>query len=179
MWSMSVQGQFYIAFLALVFAFALLLRRPLGKKPTDGLHYVADSLTVASFVFAVIIHRADQTAAYYNSFAGPGSCCWAPWWGAGPRTSPGRCGLRTAAAAIGLAAIVSCGALIDGVKQFPGPWALVPVGAAVLLILAAANRQSHPSTRDRLPLPNRLLAAAPLVALGRWPTRCTCGTGRC
>ena len=74
--------------------------------------------------------------------------------------------LRTAAAAIGLAAIVSCGALIDGVKQFPGPWALVPVGAAVLLILAAANRQSHPSTRDRLPLPNRLLAAAPLVALG-------------
>ena len=27
--------------------------------------------------------------------------------------------------------------------------------AAALLILAAANRQSHPSTRDRLPLPNR------------------------
>ena len=32
MWSMSVQGQFYVAFLALVFAFALPLRRPLGKN---------------------------------------------------------------------------------------------------------------------------------------------------
>ena len=74
--------------------------------------------------------------------------------------------LRTVLASVGLAAIVSCGALIDGVKQFPGPWALVPVGAAVLMILAAANRQSRPSTRDRLPLPSRLLAAAPLVALG-------------
>src|SRR6185312_4578965 len=30
-WSMSVQGQFYIAFLALVFSFAYLFRRRLGK----------------------------------------------------------------------------------------------------------------------------------------------------
>jgi len=69
-------------------------------------------------------------------------------------------------ATVALLAILSCGALIDGVKQFPGPWALVPVGAAVLLILAAANRSARSSTRDRLPLPNRLLAAAPLVTLG-------------
>ncbi len=35
--------------------------------------------------------------------------------------------LRTALAAVALAAILSCGAVIDGVSQFPGPWALVPV----------------------------------------------------
>jgi len=70
------------------------------------------------------------------------------------------------AATIGLAAILSCGWLIDGVKQFPGPWALVPVGATVLMILAAANRQADPRTRDKMPLPNRVLALGPLVTLG-------------
>ena len=59
--------------------------------------------------------------------------------------------LRTALATIGLAAILSCGALIDGVSQFPGPWALVPVGApAMLLILSGANRGARPSTRGRM-----------------------------
>lgn len=38
---------------------------------------------------------------------------------------------------IALAAVVSCGALIDGVKEFHGPWALIPVGAIVLFILSA------------------------------------------
>ncbi len=34
------------------------------------------------------------------------------------------------------------------------------------MILAAANRQADPRTRDRLPLPNRVLATPPFVALG-------------
>ncbi|MGH3847932.1 MAG: SGNH hydrolase domain-containing protein, partial [Pseudonocardiaceae bacterium] len=74
--------------------------------------------------------------------------------------------LRTAVATLALAAILSCGALIDGVREFPGPWALWPIGATVLFILAGANRHAHPSTREKLPWPNRLLAVAPLVRLG-------------
>ncbi len=74
--------------------------------------------------------------------------------------------LRTLAAVVGLAAILSCGALIDGVKEFPGPWALVPVGAAVLFILSAANRYADPHASGRMPAPNRLLATRPFVALG-------------
>src|ERR1700756_994995 len=35
-WSMSVQGQFYVAFLALVFGFAFLLRRRLGDRLRTG-----------------------------------------------------------------------------------------------------------------------------------------------
>ena len=55
---------------------------------------------------------------------------------------------------------------IDGVKEFPGPWALVPVGAAMLLILSAANRMADPHTGGRLPAPNRLLATKPFMTLG-------------
>jgi hypothetical protein len=36
----------------------------------------------------------------------------------------------------------------------------------MLFILSAANRQADPSTADRLPAPNRLLATAPFVSLG-------------
>ena len=74
--------------------------------------------------------------------------------------------LRSTVAVIALVAILSCGALIDGVKQFPGPWALVPVGATMLFILTGANRLADPHTGGQLPLPNRLLATAPFVELG-------------
>ncbi|TGD90498.1 acyltransferase [Mycolicibacterium sp. CH28] len=165
-WSMSVQGQFYITFLILIFGFAHLFRRRLGTRLRATFAGLLTVLTVASFTFAIFAHVADQTSAYYNSFARAWELLagalvgvlvpyvrWPMW-------------LRTALAAAGLAVIVSCGALIDGVREFPGPWALVPVGATVLMILAAANRQAHPSTTDRLPLPSRLLSAAPLVTLG-------------
>ena len=165
-WSMSVQGQFYISFLALIFVFAQLLRRRLGQHLRLTFVVLLTVLTLASFSFAVVAHQADQTTAYYNSFARAWELLLGALVGALVPFIRWPMWLRTTLASLGLAAIVSCGALIDGVKQFPGPWALVPVGAAVLMILAAANRQADPATRDRLPLPNRLLAAGPLVALG-------------
>ncbi|BBZ75807.1 acyltransferase [Mycolicibacterium anyangense] len=165
-WSMSVQGQFYVAFLALVFLFAYALRRPLGKRLRPTFIVLLSALTIASFVFAIFAHQADQTTAYYNSFARAWELLLGALVGALVPHVSWPMWLRTLAAGVGLAVIASCGALIDGVKEFPGPWALVPVGAAVLMILAAANRQSRPSTADRLPAPSRFLATAPLVTLG-------------
>ena len=51
-WSMSVQGQFYVAFLLLVAGFAYLLRRPARQARTCGPVFVVllSVLTVASFV---------------------------------------------------------------------------------------------------------------------------------
>lgn len=161
-WSMSVQGQFYIAFLALIFGFAFLCRRLFGRHLRTAFIVVLTALTIASFVYAIIAHNTDQATAYYNSFARAwelllgalagavvGFVRWPMW-------------LRTVIAVVSLAAIVSCGAFIDGVKEFPGPWTLVPVGATVLFILSAANR----SDTDRLPAPNRMLATKPFVSLG-------------
>src|ERR1700710_3121159 len=68
-WSMSVQGQFYIAFLALIFGSAYLFRRVLGKYMRASLVVLLSALTIASFVYAIFAHHADQAMAYYNSFA--------------------------------------------------------------------------------------------------------------
>src|SRR3954447_15946977 len=68
-WSMSVQGQFYIAFLALVFGFAVLFRTRLRKHTRTALIVLLAALTIASFWYAIVAHDADQATAYYNSFA--------------------------------------------------------------------------------------------------------------
>ena len=165
-WSMSVQGQFYLGFLLLVVACAYLFRRPRSKHLRTMFVVLLSALTVASFVYAIVAHQDNQATAYYDSFARAWELLLGALVGAlvGHIRWPMR--LRTAVATIALAAVVSCGALIDGVKEFPGPWALVPVGATMLMILAGANVQRHPGDTDRMPLPNRLLAARPLVALG-------------
>jgi peptidoglycan/LPS O-acetylase OafA/YrhL len=165
-WSMSVQGQFYIGFLGLVLLFGFLFRRVLGKYMRLSLVVLLGALTVASFVFAIFAHEEHQASAYYNTFARGWELLLGALVGALIPYVRWSMWLRSAAATVAIAAIVSCGALIDGVKQFPGPWALVPVGATMLLILSAANRQAHPSTRDKMPWPNRLLATGPLVTLG-------------
>jgi peptidoglycan/LPS O-acetylase OafA/YrhL len=165
-WSMSVQGQFYLAFLALVFGSAMLLRRVLRRHLRAAFVVLLFGLTVASFVYAIFAHDADQTTAYYNSFARAWELLIGALAGALVPYVRWPMWLRTVTATVGLAAILACGALIDGVKEFPGPWALVPVGATILLILSAANRLADPHTAGRLPAPNRLLATQPFVALG-------------
>jgi hypothetical protein len=124
------------------------------------------ALTIASFVYAISAHNADQATAYYNSFARAWELLLGALVGALVTRLRLPMWLRTVIALIGLAAILACGALIDGVHEFPGPWALVPVGATMLFILSAANRMADPHTGGRMPAPNRLLATAPFVALG-------------
>ena len=168
-WSMSVQGQFYIAFLVLVFGFAVLFRRVLRSHTRGALILLLTALTVASFWHAIIAHGADQSTAYYDSFARGWELLLGALAGALVPYVRWPMWLRSLVAVVALAAILSCGAFIDGVKEFPGPWALVPVGATVLFILSGANRMADPhlsSANGRLPAVSRLLATAPFVSLG-------------
>ncbi|OBJ18945.1 acyltransferase family protein [Mycobacterium colombiense] len=160
-WSMSVQGQFYVSFLVLIAGLAYLFRRPLGARLRTVFLVVLTALTVASFVYAIIAHQQDQSAAYYNTFARGWELLLGALVGALVTRVRWPRWVRTVVATVALGAVLSCGALIDGVQEFPGPWALVPVGAAMLLILVGANLQG-----GRLPLPNRILATRPLVELG-------------
>ena len=82
--------------------------------------------------------------------------------------------VRTLLATTGLLALVSCGAVLDGANQFPGPAALWPVGAAAFLIIAGANIDLA-----RMPVASRAFSrrdrpsnSVPLR------TRCTCGIGQ-
>ena len=174
-WSMSVQGQFYIAFLLLVAGCAYLVRGPAkGRSARLRSMFVVllSALTLASFSYAIVAQQANQTTAYYNSFARAWELLLGALVGALVPRVRWPMWLRTVVATVALGAIVSCGAFIDGVKEFPGPWALVPVGATMLMILAGANLRDalgcfpQDAPQDRMPLPNRLLATAPLVALG-------------
>jgi peptidoglycan/LPS O-acetylase OafA/YrhL len=162
-WSMSVQGQFYVAFVLLIAGSAYLVRQH-GTRLRTFFVALLSGLTLASFGYAIIAHQADQAAAYFNSFARAWELLLGALFGAlVPHISWPRW-VRSVVATIALAAVLSCGAVIDGVQEFPGPWALVPVGATMLVILAGAGL--HSSTDGRMPLPNRLLAAGPLVKLG-------------
>ncbi|CAJ1583165.1 acyltransferase family protein [[Mycobacterium] wendilense] len=165
-WSMSVQGQFYIAFLIVVLLCTALLRKPLGRNLRIFFLVLISALTIASFVYAIFAHNADPSAAYYNSFARGWELLAGALAGAAVGSLRLPMWIRSLMAFVGLAAILSCGMLIDGGQEFPGPWALVPVGATILMILAAANRQADPHCRGRMPLPNRVLAWGPLVTLG-------------
>jgi len=165
-WSMSVQGQFYVAFLILVLGVVAALRRRSGNRLRPAFVILLTALAVTSFGYAVVAHTTDQTTAYYDSFARAWELLLGVLVGALIPFVTWSMRLRTVLATVGLLAILCCGALIDGVRQFPGPWALVPVGATMLLILAGANLGARASTWDRLPLPNRLLATRPLVKLG-------------
>ena len=169
-WSMSVQGQFYVASLLLIAGIAAALRRLAGPHRRRALIALLSALTVASFWYAVVEHRVDQATAYYDSFGRAWELLLGVLAGAVVPYVRWPMWVRTSVSAAALAAILSCGALIDGVSEFPGPWALVPVGATVAFILRAANRAADPHLRnvgaDGMPAPNRLLAAAPFVSLG-------------
>ncbi|OBH19869.1 acetyltransferase [Mycolicibacter sinensis] len=165
-WSMSVQGQFYLSFLLLIFGFAFAFRRLLRTHLRSAFVVLLTGLTVASFWYAIVAHQANQALAYYNSFARAWELLLGALAGALIPYIRWPMWLRNTVATLALAAILSCGALIEGVREFPGPWALVPVGATVAFILAGANRHAQPSTSEKPPWPNRWLACGPLVTLG-------------
>ncbi|WP_454196571.1 acyltransferase family protein [Nocardia sp. Marseille-Q1738] len=162
LWSMAVQTQFYLAALLGVALAARLCRRfagPAALRPVLAIVLAAGA--VASFVYAAHGTAVHQGWNYYDSFArtwellaGALLAVAAPW------LSPPRL-VRVAAAVLGAVGVLTCGWLIDGADRFPGPAALVPVGAAVALIVAGSNLPA-----GARPLPNRLLGAPGAVRLG-------------
>lgn len=133
-WSLSVQGQFYLLWPVLTVVTVLVARR-LGARPTRAMVVTALAVIAASAPFALHLHVSDQANAYLNT----GARLWQLAVGAllalvGPNLLPQR--LRPLTGWVGLALIVSCGFLLDGGELFPGPWALWPVAGFVLVMLS-------------------------------------------
>ncbi|MFC6010228.1 acyltransferase family protein [Nocardia lasii] len=163
LWSMSVQGQYYLAALVTIAIVAWVcgrFSRTDRIRPAVGGLVLA--LAMASFVYAAHGTATNQGWNYYDSFAR----AWELLIGAGiailaPYLMPWR-RLRLALSVFGLAGVVLCGWLIlDAANRFPGPAALLPVCAAVAVIVSAM--QLRPAD---WPLPNRLLAHPTMRWLG-------------
>ncbi|WP_416382078.1 acyltransferase family protein [Nocardia cyriacigeorgica] len=162
LWSMAIQGQYYVAAVLVVAVIAWLspvsnrwvaLRRNVGV--------VLVSLGALSFVYAAVGVATRQGWNYYDSFAR----VWELLAGAGLAllagvVVPSRLA-RSVLAIAGIAAILACGWLIDGADRFPGPAALLPVSATIALILAGNNIAA-----DERPWVSKVLASRPLVLLG-------------
>ncbi|WKD61495.1 O-acetyltransferase OatA [Corynebacterium ciconiae DSM 44920] len=150
LWSMSVQGQFYVGAIALSLGLLALLR--MLKLRRTQVSTVAGPIliliTIASFIYACILHNQDQGLNYYSTF----SRAWELTLGAvlaiyGHRIQLNE-KLRSVLAWLGLIMVLSTGLLFDGARVFPGPWTLYPLGGAVFIILGAGTVSTLLSRRS-------------------------------
>lgn len=151
LWSMAVQGQFYIvsilAALALGAFVRLLHRRPRLGNGGVTVHKIAGPIliiiTIASFLYASRFGLYGPASNYYDTFAR----AWELTLGGalaiyGSRINvPER--LSDAFSGIGLLALVCTGMLIADNSAYPGPLSLLPLGGAVLIIIAGGGRISR------------------------------------
>ena len=186
-WSMSVQGQFFLATLLVALAFAALVKflaRFAARFADPGVIRIMVGVSVfgvaaVSFYWAHMRMGVNQQFNYYDTFsrlweplAGGLLAIWLPNW-----RIPNW--LRNVASVIALALIITCGWWIVGVEEYPGPWALVPVGSTLLIIWAGATALQKPahsggrtgpahasSPHAHLPAVNRALASTWPVWLG-------------
>ena len=144
LWSMAVQGQFYIFAILLATVVAIFARRLIASGKTASPRRLAGPtlllVTIASFGYATHLYISEnQSLNYYSTF----SRMWELTLGAllalfatrikiNPR-------LQRFFSWIGLVLVLTTGLVMDGVKQFPGPATLYPLGGAALVVLGGGH----------------------------------------
>ena len=137
-WALSLQAQFSLLFpLLLVAVMGLAARR--GWSAGRVAFVALGAALVLSFAFSLWYTAQNQPAAYFNTFARG----WEFLAGAILYLLMTR-GLRNRTLAatlgwIGLIALVSLGAVLDVSQAFPGLPALIPVAAAILIMISSAS----------------------------------------
>ncbi|SCW99784.1 acyltransferase family protein [Corynebacterium jeikeium] len=164
LWSMSAQLQIYAGSLLVVTVLALVFR----KYARQALLVVLTAATVLSFAYATYFHFEDQTVNYYSTLS--------RFWEIGlggllgmlllrrdangnPVLRPLGRWTRTVMGILGLGMIISTGLFLDGADQFPGPWTLIPLVGALLVVLSGHSGEPVGVTR--------LLLTRPFQFLGR------------
>ncbi|GAA1998136.1 acyltransferase family protein [Nocardiopsis rhodophaea] len=155
-WSLSIQGQFYLLWPALVALAAVLAARS-GWAVRRAVFVAVAAVFAGSLGYSVLSTAANQQWAYFDTGARLWELALGGLLALGlPYIRLGR-RVRIASGWVGLAALVSCGTLIPA-TGFPGYAALWPTAAAVLVIVAG-------DTGGRFAA-DRLLTWKPLHAIG-------------
>lgn len=152
MWSMAVQGQFYLIGILFALGLAAFMRlRPKNTGLTPQRFPTVNSIagpilivvTIASFAYASRDGLFGTPENYYSTW----SRAWELTLGAvlviyGSRLQmPQR--LSNIATAVGLAALACTGLVISDTLAFPGPLSLLPIGGAVLIIIGSGGSFSR------------------------------------
>ncbi|WP_033353508.1 acyltransferase family protein [Nocardiopsis xinjiangensis] len=159
-WSLAIQGQFYLVWPLFITAVGMVAAWLGMRIRTAALGSVA-LVAAGSFVYSVWITANEPVWAYFDS----GARLWELALGGLLALSvpylnlPGW--LRGAAGWLGLAALVTCGAVISDTLDYPGYASLWPTAAAALVILAGAGENGNGRFTA-----NRLLSMRPLPWLG-------------
>ncbi|WP_235831394.1 acyltransferase family protein [Gordonia zhaorongruii] len=175
LWSMAMQGQFFVITMLCALALGGLLklagrRWPAVSTPKVVTAIVGFSLlaiALASFAWANYRHGINQPFNYYDTVAR----LWEPLAGGllaiwMPRVRLANW-LRAALSAVAVALIATSGIWIAGVEQYPGLLALVPAGSTLLLIWVGSSVTApRPVPGNDLSLVGRMLAHPWIVWLG-------------
>jgi peptidoglycan/LPS O-acetylase OafA/YrhL len=156
-WSLSIQGQFYLIWPALI-ALAAFTARKLKARLRFAVFAACALVFAASLTYSVVTTAERQAWAYFDT----GTRLWEFALGGMLAMAlpllrlPVR--LRVVLGWTGLALLLSCGALLNVSALFPGWIALWPTGAAVMVILAGTTGSRRGA--------DRLLTWRPLTVVG-------------
>ncbi|GAB3085640.1 acyltransferase family protein [Corynebacterium aquatimens] len=158
LWSMSVQGQFYVVAISLGILTALAVSRKwIGvDKARTALIIVLALMTAASFCYASRFGLYGTGANYYSLL----SRFWELGLGGLLSLLPIQNLIKPKwtwlTASLGVFFILITGLVIDNSLAFPGPLALLPLGGAALVVLSGPDNPT-----------SRVLASEPMRWLGR------------
>lgn len=156
-WSLSIQGQVFILW-PLIFVGAGFLAKRFRLKYRALLAYIFGLVFAVSLVYSILFTAANQTEAYFDT----GARLWE--FALGSLVALALPFLRIPAAWrvrlgwLGIAAMLSCGFLLDVQASFPGSIALWPTLAAACVIVAGQTGSRFGA--------DRILSSRPLVRLG-------------
>lgn len=137
-WSLSVQGQLFVAVPLVLLGVWWLTRRLPRTRRLQALAATVGVTALASFVTALVMTRVDQPTAYFHT----GARAWEFLVGMllamvlGVWRPQGRWWALLGWAGLGL--LVATGLVVDGGAVFPGVATLLPIGAAAAVVLAGA-----------------------------------------
>ncbi|MGZ8180180.1 acyltransferase family protein [Williamsia sp. SKLECPSW1] len=173
LWSMSVQGQFFVVTMLTALAFCGVVKVasrwiPALTRPTVVRSLVSIAIlgvAAVSFYWAHMRMGVNQQFNYYDTIART----WEPLAGGllavwMPKVRVPNV-VRALVGVVALALIVTCGWWIVGVEEYPGPMALVPVLSTLALIWAGATAMQRGEPVGQ-PVVNRALAGRFPVWLG-------------